>query len=179
MSDMTTQPTEPTETVAEEQHNTTQEVDLEQYPADHPLVKTLAAQKAQLKELKELGEFKELKQFKELQAKAARLDEIEEAQKSEAEKVADRLAKADAEVAAVPAKVSEGIKALLVALDLVDKDDAELLTATEPDLLLKQAERLVGLSGKRKNIVPHEGRTTNPAPVDPNREFLRAVTGQS
>lgn len=158
MSDVTT--TEVTETVTEE--NT--ETETQQLPDDHPLVKTLAAQKAQIRELK---------------AKASRLDEIEEASKSEAEKVADRLAKADAEVAGIPAKVSEALKAHLIAIHSFDQEDAELfLTATDPELLLKQAERLVGQSGKRKNIVSREGRIPNQAQTDPTRDFLRSINGQ-
>ena len=162
MSDATT--AEGTETVTEDpQTNAT--ADLEQYPADHPLVKTLAAQKAQLKEYK---------------AKASELDQIREAQKSEAEKVADRLAKADAEVAALPSKVCEALKAHLVKIHEITDEDSELfLTATDPETLLKQADRLVAQSGKRnKHIVPREGRTPNPAPSDPSREFLRALNGQ-
>lgn len=160
MSDLTT--TEVTEPVTEDQQHT--EVDLEQYPQDHPLVKTLAAQKAQLKEYR---------------AKASRLDEIEEAQKSEAEKVADRLAKADQEVAGIPSRVCEALRVHLIALHEIAAEDAELfLTATDPEVLLKQADRLVGQSGKRKNIVPREGRTPIQAPTDPTREFLRAINGQ-
>jgi predicted nucleic acid-binding Zn-ribbon protein len=128
------------------------------------LVKTLAAQKSAIKELK---------------SKASRLDEIEEAQKSEAEKVADRLAKADAEVAGIPSKVCEALRAHLIKIHEIDQEDAELfLTATEPDLLLKQADRLVGQSGKRKNVVPREGRNPNPALTDPTRDFLRSINGQ-
>ena len=159
MSEVTT--AEVTETVTEE----TEHTEAQQLPADHPLVKTLAAQKAQLKEYK---------------AKASELDQIREAQKSEAEKVADRLAKADAEVAAVPVRVCEALKAHLVKIHEITDEDSELfLTATDPETLLKQADRLVAQSGKRnKNIVPREGRTPNPAPVDPSREFLRAINGQ-
>lgn len=151
---------EGTEPVTEDTAHT----EVEQYPADHPLVKTLAAQKAQLKEYK---------------AKASRLDEIEEAQKSEAEKVADRLAKADAEVAGIPSRVCEALRTHLIAIHEIAEEDAELfLTATDPETLLKQADRLVGQSGKRKNIVPREGRTPNPAQIDPTREFLRSINGQ-
>ena len=132
-------------------------------PADHPLVKTLAEQKKAIKELK---------------ARTARLDEIEDAQKSESEKVADRIAKAEAEVASVPAKVADALREHLVALHEIDKDDAELfLTATEPDLLLKQVTRLVGQSGKRKtNTVPREGQTTTSTSGDDEiREFARGL----
>ena len=52
------------------------------------------------------------------------------------------------------------------------------LTATDPETLLKQADRLVGQSGKRKNVVPREGRNPNPALTDPTRDFLRSINGQ-
>jgi len=136
----------------------------QQLPNDHPLVKTLAAQKTAIRELK---------------AKASRLDEIEEAQKSDAEKVADRLAKADAAVAGIPALVTEALKGHLVAIHEIASEDAELfLTATDPDTLLKQADRLVGQAVKRKNIVPREGRNPSPPAGDPTRDFLRQINGQ-
>jgi len=110
---------------------------------------------------------------------AQRLAEIEEAQKSEAEKVADRISKAEAEVAAVPSKVADALRAHLVALHEIDQDDAELfLTANDPELLLKQVTRLIGQSDKRKktnNVVPREG--TNPSPVggSDERTFVREL----
>jgi hypothetical protein len=136
-------------------------------PADHPLVKTLAEQKKAIKELK---------------ARTARLDEIEDAQKSESERVAERLAKADAEVATVPSKVADALREHLVALHEIDKDDAELfLTANEPDLLLKQVTRLVGQSDKRKktNVVPREGKTSSTSGDDEIREFARGLFKRS
>lgn len=139
----------------------------DQLPADHPLVKTLAEQKKAIKELK---------------ARTARLDEIEDAQKSESEKVAERLAKADAEVATVPSKVADALRVHLVALHEIDKDDAELfLTATEPELLLKQVTRLVGQSDKRKktNTVPREGQTSSTSGDDEVREFARGLFGRT
>ena len=108
---------------------------------------------------------------------AKRLAEIEDAQKSESEKVAERLAKADAEVATVPNKVADALREHLVALHEIDKDDAELfLTATEPELLLKQVTRLVGQSDKRKtNTVPREGKTPSTSGDDDLREFTRGL----
>jgi hypothetical protein len=89
------------------------------------------------------------------------------------------LAKADAEVATVPAKVCEALKAHLIAIHEIAPEDAELfLTATDPETLLKQADRLVGQSGKRKNHVPREGRNSTTAPTDPKLDFLRAIDGQ-
>lgn len=109
---------------------------------------------------------------------AQRLAEIEDAQKSESEKVAERIAKAEAEVASVPAKVADALREHLVALHEIDKDDAELfLTATEPELLLKQVTRLVGQSDKRKktNVVPREGQTSSSSGDDEVREFARGL----
>ena len=118
------------------------------------------------------------KRAKENADAAKRLSEIEDAQKSESEKVAERLAKADAEVATVPNKVADALREHLVTLHEIDKDDAELfLTATEPELLLKQVTRLVGQSDKRKtkNVVPREGQTSSTSGDDDTREFARGL----
>ena len=118
------------------------------------------------------------KRAKENAAAATELSAIKDAQKSESEKVADRIAKAEAEVASVPAKVADALREHLVALHEIDKDDAELfLTATEPDLLLKQVTRLVGQSDKRKktNVVPREGQTSSTSGDDEIREFARGL----
>lgn len=152
---------EVTETAAEETQE--QKSDPADLPADHPLVKALAAQKATIRELK---------------GKAARLDELEEAQKSEAEKAADAKVKLEAAEASVPAKVADGLKAHLVALHEIDAEDAELfLTATEPDLLLKQVTRLLGQSDKRRNNhVPREGQNPAAATSD-EAAFARDLFG--
>lgn len=71
--------TDTTETVVAEPTETVVATPIE-LPADHPLVKTLAAQKADLKELRE---------------KAKRLDELEDAQKSEIEKAQARAEAAE------------------------------------------------------------------------------------
>ncbi|QDP43634.1 scaffolding protein [Gordonia phage PhorbesPhlower] len=134
-----------------------------QLPDDHPLVKTLAEQKSTIKDLK---------------AKAKRLDDLEAASMSEADKAADRIAKAEAEAASVPAKVSEALRTHLVELHEIDKDDAELfLTATDPELMLKQVSRLLAQSGgKKKNHVSREG--TNHKPADSEESaFVREFFG--
>jgi hypothetical protein len=103
---------------------------------------------------------------------ARRLAEIEEASKSESEKVAERIAKAEAEAASVPAKVADALRGHLVALHGIDTDDAELfLTAADPDLLLKQAERLLARSDARKKPlhVPREGTSTTTTDSDERR----------
>ena len=121
------------------------------------------------------------KRAKDNAAAAQRLAALEDAQKSETEKAAERIAKAEAEVASVPAKVAEALREHLVALHEIDKDDAELfLTATEPELLLKQVTRLIGQSDKRKrngNHVPSEGNHTTAKP-DELREFTQKLFGQ-
>ena len=110
---------------------------------------------------------------------ARRLAEIEDAQKTEAEKTADRIAKADAEVASVPSKVAAALRDHLVALHEIDPDDAELfLTGNEPDLLLKQVTRLLGQAGKSKktNTVPREGNTPTSSEGE-GLETVRALFG--
>ena len=137
-----------------------------QLPDDHPLVKTLAEQKKAIKDLK---------------TKAQRLDELEDAQKSETEKAADRIAKAEAEVATLPTKVSAALREHLVTLHEIDKDDAELfLTADDPDVLLKQVTRLLGQSDKRKrnHRVPTEGKTTPKPGEDKLQTFTRNLFGR-
>lgn len=114
---------------------------------------------------------------------ARRLAEIEDAQKSEAEKTADRIAKAEAEVAAVPAKVAEALREHLVSLHKISDEDAELfLTASDPALLLKQVDRLVARNSeadedrrRRGNVVPAEGTSSGGAPMDPRAADLAQI----
>lgn len=147
----------------------------EQQQPETETVETLQAKLAQYKDIAS----KQEKRAKENAAAAKRLAELEEAQKSDAEKAADRISKAEAEAASVPAKVAEALKAHLVALHSIEADDAELfLTATDPELLLKQVSRLVDSSGKRqkKNHVPREGANPNPAAGSNDmREFARGL----
>lgn len=154
--------TEGTETATEE---TTQQKQFEQLPDDHPLVKTLAAQKQTIADLK---------------PKAKRAEELEQAHMSEGEKSAKRIADLEGEVASVPTKVADALRAHLVELHKIDKDDAELfLTASDPDLLLKQVTRLLDQSGKRrKNHVPREGENPAAAPTSDIREFTRNLFGR-
>ncbi|WP_280331499.1 hypothetical protein [Nocardia wallacei] len=102
-------------------------------------------------------------------AAAKELAELKDAQKSDAEKAADRIAKAEAEVSALPAKVSAALRDHLVSIHGIADEDAELfLTAAEPELLLKQVERLIGRSDslKKQNHVPREGQNQPPAAND-------------
>lgn len=95
-------------------------------PDDHPLVKTLAAQKDEIRGLKE---------------KAAELDAIKDAQKSEAERAADALAEARAEAESARAELLR----YRVAAEhgITDAKDIELfLTGTDEERLQEQAKTL-------------------------------------
>jgi hypothetical protein len=117
---------------------------------------------------------------KELKAAAAELATIKDAQKSTEQRSADRQSAADAQIAAIPAKVSEALRVHLVALHKIPAEDAELfLTASDPEVLLKQVERLVARGAektaeqkKQGNFVPREGNTTQ-AGNDPMRAMTR------
>ena len=109
---------------------------------------------------------------------AKRLAEIEEANKSEAQKAAERTAKAEQRAAEAEAKVVRRE----VALDhkLTAEDAALLDTITDEDAMRRLAARLAGAESDKKKQGPHvpsEGR--NPATkADPNIQFLRQMTGQ-
>ncbi|MBN7378420.1 scaffolding protein [Mycobacterium phage prophiGD16-1] len=142
------------------------EQDTDKLPDDHPLVKTLAANKIEIKELK---------------AKAARLDEIEEAQKTQAQKDADRVTKAEAEAATVPSRVANALREHLVSIHKIDAEDAELfLTGDDPELLLKQVARFLEQTDKqsKSNHVPGEGTNGRVKPSS-MQEFLSELNGQS
>ncbi|MGV0805803.1 hypothetical protein [Mycolicibacterium setense] len=112
---------------------------------------------------------------------AQKLAELEDAQKSETQRATDKVAAAEAEVATIPAKVADALKVHLIDLHKIDQEDAELfLTATEPELLLKQVTRLLGQSDKRqrKNHVPREGDNPKAEPTSDLREFTRGLFGK-
>lgn len=95
-----------------------------------------------------------------------------------------RLAAAEAEVATVPAKVAAALKTHLVARHGIPADKAELfLTATDPELMLRQIEGLLGEPDKRRknnNHVPDQGNANNDAGQDSNmREFTRQLFGNN
>lgn len=98
------------------------------------------------------------KRAKDNAAAAKRLAELEEAQKTETEKVAERISKAEALEAAIPQKVAEALREHLISLHGIKDEDAELfLTATEPDLLLKQVNRLVAQIPQAPQPNPQQG----------------------
>ncbi|HZL05210.1 MAG TPA: hypothetical protein VFE45_07290 [Coriobacteriia bacterium] len=102
--------------------------------------------------------------YEDLKGKAAQLATIEQANLSEVEKTAQKIAAAETQVAQIPAKVADSLRTHLIALHEINAEDAELfLTATDPELLLKQVQRLTGRESDRKKhgaYVPREGATT-------------------
>ncbi len=112
---------------------------------------------------------------------AKRLSVLEESQKTEAEKAADRITKAEAEVAAVPAKVSNALRSHLVDLHEISDEDAELfLNAQDPETLLKQATRLLGRAKEARkggNHVPREGASPKSATGGDEHEVVSALFG--
>ncbi|MGW5316728.1 hypothetical protein [Nocardia thailandica] len=104
------------------------------------------------------------KRAKENVSAATELASLKESQMTETEKLNARLKQAEAEAASVPAKVAEALKQHLVDTSQIDKETADLyLTATDPELLLKQAAGLAGLGAgggrNKRNRVDAEGRS--------------------
>lgn len=134
-----------------------------QLPDDHPLVKSLAAQKAEIKALKE---------------KASRLDQLEEAQKSAEEKAAERAAAAESRALEAESRATRREIALEYKLS---KDDAELLDdVKDEDAMRRLAGRLAKLpedKPKGGNYVSREG-TNQTATADERRAFVRQLTGR-
>ena len=156
-------------------------------PTEAPATETEATETEQPKLTETVDFWKQKAREQEKRAKenaeaAKRLSAIEESQKSEAEKVADRIAKAESEMASVPSLVSAALREHLVALHEIDAEKAELfLTATDPALLLRQVNGLMAESGKAKrtnNVVPREGTNPTSAGGD-GLETVRALFGGS
>lgn len=124
-------------------------------PDDHPLVKTLAAQKEKIAALQE---------------KARRLDEIEESNKSEAEKASERLAAAEAEAAEAKAKNLR----LGVALEHnLSTDDIALLEGiTDEGIMRALAARLAPTPGVRVPA-PNPGQGSSPSAGAPAGQISR------
>ena len=160
MSETTTETTEAAEHTEVPNVDTSEQITL---PDDHPLVKTLAAQKDQIKALKE---------------RTQRLDQIEESQKSEADKVAERLA--EAERRAVDAESRATRRDIAIEHKLTTEDAALLDTITDEDAMRALAARLasVAADSKHGNYVPREGNNP-PAKPDERRAFADFLTGNA
>lgn len=134
-----------------------------QLPDDHPLVKTLAAQKDEIKTLR---------------AKAHRLDEIEDAQKSEAQKAVERIAELEQQTAAAR---SDALRFKVAAKYGIGDEDADLfLMGADEATLTRQAERLAGRSdaSKTRLRVPREGTPPGAPKVDEERAAARKLFGR-
>ena len=121
--------------------------------------------------------------YDELRTKAARLDDIEQANKSEIEKANERVTKAEAEAAKVPSLVAGQLREHLVKVHEIDAEDAELfLTASDPELLLKQVDRLLARGSQRKktgNVVPREGANPTSSGGNDMRSFTNELFGRA
>jgi uncharacterized protein YdcH (DUF465 family) len=132
--------TDTTETVPTEEpvvEPTTTDAGPIQLPDDHPLVKTLAAQKELIKDLK---------------GKAGRLDEIEEAQKTELQKAIERAERAEQ---AVVAAESARLKASIAAKHGVPE---ALLTGSDEESLEQAAQVLLAFKGTPPTAPSSDGQ---------------------
>lgn len=118
--------------------------------------------------------------YDDLKAKAARLDEIEEANKTEQQKLAERLA--EAEKSAEQAR-TEALRFKIASKFGVTDEDADLfLTGSDEETLTKQAERLAARNeeaGKPRapKPDPNQGRHTSGTASTADL-FAAAVEGQ-
>ena len=118
------------------------------------------------------------KRAKENAAAAKRLAELEESQKSEAEKMADRIKQLESE-----AEVSrrDALRFKVASKYGIGDEDADLfLTGSDEESLTRQAERLAAREDERKkqgNRVANEGRGTNPAKGSKGDSFAEFAEG--
>jgi hypothetical protein len=154
-------------------------------PAFEPITSQEAFDKALGPRLeRERGKFAD---YEDLKEKAGKYDDLEQANKSDLDKANERATTAEAKAAEIPAEVAKALRVHLVALHEISADDAELfLTATDPELLVKQVNGLIGRAGaatdaarKNGNRVPREG-TNPPAGGEDSdmREFVRGLFPQ-
>ncbi len=124
------------------------------------------------------------KRAKENAEAAKRLAEIEEAQKSEAEKVAERLAKAERAAAEAEARA---LRREIALEHKLSKDDAALLDAvSDEDAMRRLAARLAEQAAERDRhisnngaYVPAEGKTPPALNSDQLEQSLRKALGVS
>lgn len=159
---MSTQPTEAAATAPQETNETEQQAE----QAKPTETVDFWKQKAREQE----------KRAKENADAAKRLAEIEDAQKSEAQKAADALTKAEQRAAAAEAKA---LSLQIATEHSLGAEDAALLTALpDEDSMRALAKRLAGQVEEQKkngNRVPKEGTSTSSGPSgdDEMREFAR------
>ena len=104
---------------------------------------------------------------------AKRLAEIEDANKTEIEKARERVKAVEDELGTVPAKVTDALRTHLVALHEISDDDADLfLTASDPETLLRQVDRLVARS-EPKPRAPRPNAAQTSGDITPQGDWLR------
>lgn len=113
-------------------------------PDDHPLVKTLAAQKEQIRALKAENQ--------ETSEKARQFDELQEANKSEMQKLIDRAEKAEKDAATLRAEKSHRDMAAKVSSET--GVPAELLIGDTEDAMRDYAEKLKAYRGPEPSAPP-------------------------
>lgn len=136
-----------------------------QLPDDHPLVKTLAAQKEQIKELK---------------TRSARLDEIEEAQKTELQKAQDRATSAEKELETL--RIEAARSAVALTKGLTPTQAKRLVGSTIEELEADADELLADLKG-HKAAPSSEGQGKVGEPIAgpkqiTSRDQLKNMTAQ-
>src|SRR5690606_29774680 len=111
----------------------------------------------------------------ELKAKAAKLAEFEESQKSEAEKVAERLAAAERRAAELESQVAR------TEVAAAKRVPAELLTGSTREEFEASADALIAFKGASSSapVARKEGTPRTASSSDPGREFLRELFGDN
>jgi DNA repair exonuclease SbcCD ATPase subunit len=113
--------------------------------------------------------------YEELKAQAAKFQEIQESQKTEAEKVAERLAAAEKRAVELEAKATraEVAAAKGVPVGLLSGGTKEELEASADALI-----QFKGESGSTTLHVPNEGKSPT-AQVDSKKQFAKNLFGRS
>lgn len=113
--------------------------------------------------------------YDDVKARASKLTEIEEANKTEAEKVAERLAAAEKRAVELEAKATraEVAAAKGVPMGLLSGSTKEELEASADALI-----QFKGESGSKALHVPSEGKSPT-AQVDSKKQFAKTLFGRS
>lgn len=135
----------------------------DQLPADHPLVKAFAAQKALIKDLK---------------PKAAQLDQLVEAQKSELQKANERAEAAEGTLATI--QVAQQIsdwKSQVSKMKKYEGVPASALRGTSLEEIEEHAAELKALlpEPRTPGQVPGEGHTVTTGTGDPATQFAELI----
>lgn len=129
----------------QQQEQQGQQQEPQQLPDDHPLVKTLTAQKQQIADLK---------------ARAGKVAGLEQ-----------KVTELQNEISAAPQAVATSLRAHLIETHQIDQATADdLITATDPDGVIKQVKSLVDLTGRQSAQAPFAGSSAaTPSPGEDAR----------